>query len=74
MKVRKKKTKSSVLSINVADDIGVRELTKLRGKRQGRKKPTSEIVVGYDLHRKSGEWRTLSRVIDWENDGRDELL
>ena len=55
------------LSIDVADTIHVSENIRLRGNRKGRKKHTSQIDSKDDLHRDSGEWVHIIRVIDWEN-------
>ena len=63
-----------VLLINVADNIQVNESIRLRGKREGRKKPTSAIVSEDDFHRDSKEWRHIDRVIDFENDHYAEII
>lgn len=55
---------SRVLQINVSDTVGLHDQVRLRHKVPGRKKPQAEIVSGDDLHRDSGIWMKLSRVID----------
>jgi hypothetical protein len=37
-------------------------------------KPPRETVTGDDLHRDSGEWRRLDRVIDRERDEYHEVI
>lgn len=39
-------------------------MLKLKHKVPGLKKPQAEIISGDDLHRDSGTWRILERVID----------
>jgi hypothetical protein len=39
-------------------------MVKLRHEVPGLKRPQAEIVSGEDLHRDSGTWRILERVID----------
>ena len=63
-----------VLSINAADNIQANDSICLRGKRKGRKKPTSEIVSKNDFHHYSKEWRHINRVIDFENDHYTEII
>jgi hypothetical protein len=40
----------------------------------GKVKPYLEALTGDDLHRGSGEWRRVSRVIDHENDRYTERI
>jgi len=63
-----------VLLINVAENIQVNESLRLRGKRKGRKKPTSEIVSKDDFHHDSKEWRHIDRVIDFEKNDYAEII
>ena len=63
-----------VLSINAADNIQVNGSIRLRGKRKGRKKTTSEIVSKNDFHHDSKEQRQINRVIDFENDHYTEII
>lgn len=62
------------LLINVAENIQVHGNIRLRGKRNRRKKPTSEIVSKNDFHHDSREWRHIDRIIDFENDLYTEIV
>ncbi|OGF92386.1 hypothetical protein A3H04_01495 [Candidatus Giovannonibacteria bacterium RIFCSPLOWO2_12_FULL_43_11c] len=55
---------SRALQISVSDMVELRDQVRLRHKVPGRSRPQAEIVSGDDLHRKSGIWMRLSRVID----------
>lgn len=53
-----------LLKVNVSTTVQVRTMLKLKHKVPGIKKPQAEITSGEDLHRDSGTWRILERVID----------
>lgn len=50
--------------MHISEEITVREKLRLRHKVPGQKRPTAEVVSGDDLHRNSGVWVKLLRVID----------
>jgi hypothetical protein len=52
------------LHMDISEDITIREKLRLRHKVPGQKRPIAEIVSGDDLHRDSGAWVRLLRVID----------
>jgi len=51
-------------SITISETIDVKEMLGLKAKRPGQKKPSMEQKSGDDLHRKSGLWNKLIRIID----------
>lgn len=57
-----------VFNDEVRETLTVSEKRKLRHRRPGNKKPIYEEVSGDDLHRKTGRWSILLRVIDRQND------
>lgn len=67
---------SMVRSIHVSihDNITPREKLGMKGRHASGGKPFIEQVQGADLHRDTGTWRDLSRVIDRENDIYHELI
>jgi hypothetical protein len=52
----------------VTDTIGIRDSIDLKAKRPGENRLYMEQRLGDDLHRDSGQWRKIHRVIDREND------
>jgi hypothetical protein len=48
----------------VSDTLHVREKIGMKGRRPGLKRPFVEQIAGDDLHRKTGRWMRLHRVID----------
>src|SRR5438309_8885806 len=59
--------KSRILNVEIHDKLTLRTTLGLKHKRPGFKKPIYEEVGGDDLHRKSGLWSKLLRVIDRQN-------
>jgi hypothetical protein len=53
-----------LICINIHETITVHELLRLKDRTAGGSRPFMEQVVGDDLHRKSGKWMKLQRVID----------
>ena len=47
--------------------MGLRERLDLKLKRPGHKRPLMEQRVGDDLHRESGTWSKIRRIIDREH-------
>ena len=60
--------------MTVSDVVTCKEKRKTKARRLGKGKPSIEQVQGDDLHRDTGTWRTLSRVIDRENDEYHEIV
>lgn len=56
------------IHIAIQETIGIREKLGLKGREDGKKRPVFEQVHGDDLHRKTGMWKKLSRIIDRKND------
>lgn len=55
------------IQVSISESIVVREKLGMKGKRAGEKKSYIESISGDDLHRKTGKWMKLSRLIDREN-------
>jgi len=55
---------SREISVTLSETIVLREKLKLKGLRTGLKRPFVEQISGDDLHRKTGRWMRLERVID----------
>jgi len=50
--------------VAVSGEVTLHSKLALKAKRGGKGRPFMEHVVGDDLHRKSGVWMKLTRVID----------
>jgi hypothetical protein len=61
-------------SVHVNVELPIRVGMKAKGRRQGRGKPFVEIESRDDLHRKSGIWMKLERLIDRANDWYHERV
>ena len=55
------------IQVSISESIVVREKLGMKTKHEEAKKPYIESVSGDDLHRKTGKWMKLSRLIDREN-------
>ena len=60
--------------VSVSDTIVFRTKLGAKARHPGKRKPFHEQVVGADLHRKSGKWMHLERLIDRENDWYSETV
>lgn len=65
---------SRVLQVDVFEKVELHESMRLRHNVLGRAKPQAEIVSGDDLHRKTGIWMKLSRVIDRGKNWYEEIV
>lgn len=65
---------SRAFQINVSDTVEIYPFLKLHHKVPGRKNPIAEITSGYDLHRDSGVWMFLERVIDRGKNWYKEII
>lgn len=66
---------SRSFNVEIAERVTVREKIELKHKRPGFKKPIYEEVSGDDLHRKTGLWSRILRVIDRaSNRYREEIV
>ncbi len=65
---------SRLFSVAVNAIAQCRTRFRLRGRRSNVRKPFIEQIVGDDLHRRSGKWMKLERVIDWERDRYREVV
>jgi hypothetical protein len=65
---------SRAIHVTVHDTITIKKKLGMKGRHAGGGKPFIEQVHGDDLHRDSGVWRHLSRVIDRENDEYQEVV
>jgi DNA-directed RNA polymerase subunit RPC12/RpoP len=67
-------SKTRIFSVEVRETITPRSKLGLKHKRPGFKKPIYEEVSGEDLHRKTGLWSRLLRVIDRQNNRYKEAI
>ncbi|MCA1696019.1 MAG: hypothetical protein LC749_15560 [Actinobacteria bacterium] len=65
---------SRFVSLHVTETITVHESVGLKARHGRGRTPFREVRSGADLHRDTGEWRTIHRVIDRENDHYDEVV
>ncbi len=61
-------SKARHFEVVISETIEVHEKLGVKARHGVKGKPFLESVSGDDLHRKSGKWMTLERVIDREND------
>lgn len=55
------------IQVSISESVMIREKLGMKGKHKGEKKPFIESVSGDDLHRKTGKWMKLTRMIDRDN-------
>jgi DNA-directed RNA polymerase subunit RPC12/RpoP len=67
-------SKARHFEVVISGTIEVHEKLGLKARHGATGKPFLESVSGDDLHRKSGKWMTLERVIDRENDRYKEVV
>jgi DNA-directed RNA polymerase subunit RPC12/RpoP len=60
--------------IGISSTITVRSMLSFKARRAGRGRPFAEGKVGDDLHRKSGRWFRLERIIDRTRDWYREIV
>lgn len=65
---------SRFVSVHVTETVTVHESVGMKARHADGRKPSRELRSGGDLHRDTGEWRTVHRVIDRENDRYDEVV
>jgi len=56
------------IQISISENVVIHEILGMKAKHKDAKRPYVELVSGDDLHRKTGKWMKLSRLIDREND------
>lgn len=62
------------IQVSISERVVIREKLGLKARHKDAKKPYIESVSGDDLHRKTGKWMKLSRLIDRENNHyREEI-
>jgi hypothetical protein len=65
---------SRALSISVHEVVHIHEMLNLKGRQGTGGRPLMEQRVGDDLHRKTGRWLKIERVIDRIKDWYKELI
>lgn len=60
--------------VKISDKIEMYNLIKLQHKELGQKKPKTEITSGDDLHRDSGRWMNLERILDRGKNWYEETI
>ncbi len=67
-------SKARHVEIVVSETVEVHEKLGIKARHGTTDKPFLESISGDDLHRKSGKWVSLERVIDRENDRYKETV
>ena len=67
-------SKARHFEVVISETVEVHEKLGLKARHGKSGKPFLESVSGDDLHRKSGKWMSLERVIDRENDKYKEIV
>lgn len=67
-------SKARSFHVAISDTITIHEMLGIKGKRPRQKRPFIEQKVGDDLHRKTGLWMKLKRIIDRDNDAYQETV
>jgi hypothetical protein len=62
------------IAVEVTDLVTVRDQRRMKAKHAGDKRPFLESVSGSELHRDTGEWRDVQRVVDREGDHYSERI
>ncbi len=65
---------SRFVSVHATETLTVHESVALKARHAPGRKPFREVKSGDDLHRDTGAWRNIHRVIDRENDRYDEVV
>jgi DNA-directed RNA polymerase subunit RPC12/RpoP len=63
-----------IYSAEIKETIRLRDKIGMKAKRGGKGKPFIETVTGDDLHRKTGKWNHIERVIDRETNSYSETI
>jgi hypothetical protein len=58
----------------VSETVTVREMVGVKARHGDHGKPFREVKSGDELHRDTGEWRQVHRVVDRDNDQYDEIV
>jgi hypothetical protein len=62
------------IEVGITDSVTVRDQLRMKAKHAGDKRPFLESVSGSELHRDSGEWRDVQRVVDREGSRYTERI
>lgn len=65
---------SRQFAIAINETLELHSKLGMKGRRPGMKRPFVEQVSGHDLHRQSGRWMVLIRVIDRLNNWYHEIV
>jgi hypothetical protein len=60
--------------VDMRSKLALGDLLKMKGRPRGGGKPSIEQQVGTQLHRASGRWRQIVRIIDRRNDRYVETI
>ena len=61
-------------SVAIHDTIRLRDTIGMKAKKGGKGKPFIETTTGDDLHRKTGKWNYIERIVDRENNLYSEII
>lgn len=65
---------SRQFAVAINETLKLHSKLSMKGRRPGMKRPFVEQVSGHDLHRESGRWMILVRVIDRLNNWYHEVI
>ena len=65
---------SRAYSATIQEISTLRDKYGMKAKRGGKGKPFIETVTGDDLHRKTGKWNHIERIVDRENNLYSETI
>ncbi len=65
---------SRTFHVSIHDTVTMKSKLGMKGRHAGGGKPFVEQISGDDLHRKTGKWVKLKRIIDHENDHYHEIV
>jgi hypothetical protein len=62
------------IGVDITDSVTVRDQRRIKARHTGDKRPFVESVSGSELHKDSGEWRDIQRLLDREGDHYTERI
>ena len=56
------------IGVGITDSVALRDQRRIKVRHTGDTRPFLESVSGWELHRATGDWRDVQRVVDREGD------
>ena len=63
-----------IFHVHIHNTVSIKSKLGMKARRDSGGKPFVEQISGDDLHRKTGNWMKLKRIIDRENDHYHEIV